>query len=451
MGGLTISPDFGMISAIYNDFHNTTSWNPVTSKNRAEQVVDNVCTTGNCTWSAFTSSAICSSCNDLSAQVVKKQKLGNGGSNIPLYHTINMTGNYSAFTLRNANLSDDDTAKYEPASGSKSTLAQVSETLLTANTTFNASETTNFQDMSTLIASFFIIMRAFDDWLEGKVAWNASRPTATECALYFCANMYEGASRDGKLEEIILSSWVNRNSSSYQANSSSTLFEPGPAADAWVVEHGDTLFDGYVPRTDLQLFIPKEESPNVMSFTRSFNISYAFIMSMTDFLMDFTAGTGDDGQLTYPAPKDGVSPLASVLWDSNNLTQTFENVATSLTNQVRNTAVLNRNYHEASRDTLKWVIHVKVQWPYLAFPIATITLGIIYVLLTIVESTRLHVPVWKEAALPSLLHGLDETQGLLREAESQTTDPKAGATIVRFGPDEKDDCLRLIAEKDFVR
>lgn len=81
-----------------------------------------------------------------------------------------------------------------------------------------------------------------------------------------------------------------------------------------------------------------------------------------------------------------------------------------------------------------------------------ISLGIVYVLLTIIESTRLQVPVWKESALPSVLHGLDnETQSLLRKAQSHKTGPRADATTVRFGPDEKDGCLRLIAQNDVVR
>jgi hypothetical protein len=81
-----------------------------------------------------------------------------------------------------------------------------------------------------------------------------------------------------------------------------------------------------------------------------------------------------------------------------------------------------------------------------------IAIGIFYVLLTIIESTRLHMPVWKESALPSLVHGLDdETQSLLRADRSQTAGPKAHETIVKFGRDEKSDCLRLIAQQDAVR
>lgn len=88
----------------------------------------------------------------------------------------------------------------------------------------------------------------------------------------------------------------------------------------------------------------------------------------------------------------------------------------------------------------------------MAFPAAMIAIGALYVLLTIVESTRLHVSVWKESALPSLLHGVDnETQSLLRHAQLQTKTRKVHETVVRFGYDEKDDCVRLMTAQDVRR
>jgi hypothetical protein len=81
-----------------------------------------------------------------------------------------------------------------------------------------------------------------------------------------------------------------------------------------------------------------------------------------------------------------------------------------------------------------------------------IGLELIYVPLTIWESIRLHVPVWKESAMPSLLHGLDnEIQIFLRDAHVNPTGTKAETIRVKFGYDEEDDCLRLIADEGKVR
>jgi hypothetical protein len=453
IGGFTVQPDFGMISAIYNGFRNSTAQGPTASSFRTDGVVNNVCTTGNCTWSPYTSAAICSSCTDLSDKIVLDQRKGTFGSSIPgPSNEAPGAAKYTAFTVRNANLSNTDTAKYNASS------ASIQPALLTANITYDHRDTTSFQGMSTMIASL-VIMKAGDDWLEGKVAWKASKATATECALYLCSNMYSAESQNGKLIETVLGSWANRDPNSYQIDPKSrtvNVTSQKAAVEAYLAENvGDMLYDPIIQRTNLQLTIPEAESPDVMSFTRSFNVSYTYIISMTSFLKTFTSRTsgvrGTD-QMVYPEWDGGETPLVNALWESDNLTQTFNNVALSLTNQIRNTAIHYPKYQEATGDTLKWAIHVKVQWPYLAFPIAMITLGIVYVLLTIIESTRLQVPVWKESALPSVLHGLDnETQSLLREVQSHKTGRRADATTVRFGPDEKDGCLRLIAESNVVR
>ena len=69
--------------------------------------------------------------------------------------------------------------------------------------------------------------------------------------------------------------------------------------------------------------------------------------------------------------------------------------------------------------------------------------GIVYVILTIVESTRLRLPVWKESALPTLLYGFDDdTQRLLRE-DKQAAQRKV---LVRFEEDEHN-CMRLVPQQ----
>jgi hypothetical protein len=133
---------------------------------------------------------------------------------------------------------------------------------------------------------------------------------------------------------------------------------------------------------------------------------------------------------------DQMPPVVDALWNSTNLTATFENVVRSLTNQIRN-ASPDRHQGELQQ----WVMHVRVDWAYLTYPIAMLVAGIVYVVLTIIESTRLRMPVWKESALPTLLHGFDdESQRLLRK------DGKAAQrkTRVRFEQDDEG-CLRLVA------
>ncbi|KAH6625727.1 hypothetical protein C7974DRAFT_396605 [Boeremia exigua] len=441
-GDSSAQPDFGIISAVYNGFRNDSSWY------RDEQVVSSVCTTGNCTWAPYTSAAMCSTCNDLSDQVSVSRGAGNKSSTVPGPTNVMFTGNVTNFLLPYANLVNANTQEYESPEGGKRSGQEA--TLLTANTTLDALATTSFQDLQTMIVSF-VIMRAAEEWMQGEVAWNNSKPIATECALYLCVNKYQTEIRDGKLKETVLSSWAVRDKESYKASLNSSIFETGPEVDAFLAEKGDILYDRNIVRTDLRLLVPEGESEGIEP--RTFNVSYAFIRTISEFMKTFTAGAKDTGQMmAFPSWDGRMGPLVNALWASQNLTETFDHVARSLTNQVRKTATNASHINQVEGTTQKWETHVRVRWAYLAFPAAMIALGIVYVLLTIVESTRLHLPAWKESALPSLLHGLDsETQSLLRNAQSQAAGMKANETVVRFGYDEKSDCLRLVAERDIVR
>lgn len=141
----------------------------------------------------------------------------------------------------------------------------------------------------------------------------------------------------------------------------------------------------------------------------------------------------------YPWRTTAALDVVDVLWNSTNPTVTFDNVARSITNQIRNSSP---DRHQG--ELKKWVLHTHVDWAYLAYPITMLVAGIVYVVLTIVESTRLRMPVWKESALPTLLHGFDdETQRLLRGHDKAAQ----RNILVRFEYDEKD-CLRLVAQSD---
>jgi hypothetical protein len=113
----------------------------------------------------------------------------------------------------------------------------------------------------------------------------------------------------------------------------------------------------------------------------------------------------------------------------------------SITNRIRSSS---SDRHEGRTET--WIIHVRVKWAYLAYPIGMLLMGISYVLRTILESTRLKVPVWKESALPMLSHGfVDVTQARLRERNGAQK-VKADNIRIRFAYDGEKKCMRLVAE-----
>jgi hypothetical protein len=319
---------------------------------------------------------------------------------------------------------------------------------MTVNTTYVPQETVKFKSLQTMLMAF-IILRAPDDWLNSKVEWENVQPVATECAMYFCANAYQAKSENSVLREDTIGSWAIRDPSSHKFDMAErTLIQNETKEERWIEEQGFNLYSpNYLPRQDLRLLIPREQSKSFPSnMARQVNVSNALIRSTISYLEEYTSRDwlkkyGNDTRVSpIVFPDFDSPPVIDALWNSTNLTATFENVAKTLTNQIRNTSP---NQHHG--ELQKWTIHVRVAWPYLAFPITMLMIGITYVILVIVESTRLRLPVWKERALPTLLYGFDdETQRLLRD--SHLLEQSEKKMKIRFGHDEKDGRLGLFIQ-----
>lgn len=435
--GISSKADFGFISSVWNGFQNTSTF-----RNDAIGVE---CSTGNCTWPVFTSAAVCSSCEDVSINIIRREFYGRNGTNVPSYTNF-YENSYVKFELPYANIRN-----YKGLLNTTS--PQYTPAYVTANTTAHPNDTISFQQSETLLTAF-VVMKAPQEYLEGQMKWEDAKPTATECALYFCANAYETRSEDNLVTERMLDTWVHKVPESYGASTASYFYAPDTAR-AWIDSLGNTLYDANIDHIDLQLRIPHNESQHLPAqVQREFNVSHAFIYSAIDFLLDYTKGWShsaspvpSDGEtpaedtwglMTFPFWSTSQSAVMDALTNSTNLTVTFDNVAKSITNQIRNSSP------DRHRGELKhWVIHVQVEWAYLAYPLAMLVAGILYVVLTILESRRLKMPVWKESSLPTLLHGFDdETQTLLR-SESEASRHRM---IVRLMEDENG-CQRLVAQQ----
>jgi hypothetical protein len=466
----TSRPDFGTVSSIYVGFDNNSV--PYSDTIAFE------CATGNCTWPIFLSAAVCSSCEDVSNEFIIYNKHYNNDAYNTTYPpddseagSINNAdreaGNYSIFSLpyseiRNWNgytIAPNGTGHgYQISFGDRVALGY-NRTLMTVNTTYNSWQTMRFSKLETLLMSFLVI-RGTDDWIDSKTRWQSSHPIATECALYLCTNLYHAQSENGVPKEDVVGSWADRDPESYKINTTDLTLSPFSEErdpSEWTKLDFDDLYDPGqsvdLSRYDLRLTVPPEQFETYpFTLGRDVNISHAMIRSTIDFLHSFTGRTRKDissslsnhnsSYLTPVGYPDGdVLPFLDPLWNSKNLTATFENVASSLTKQIRNTSPLRQQGAVQS-----WITHVRVDWVCLIYPIAMLLIGILYVALIMIESMRLQIPVWKEKALPTLLYGFDdETQSLLRKRQGYGVDKKED-TRVRFTFDEREGCSRLVTE-----
>ena len=329
--------DFGFISSVWNGFQNTSTFR--------NDAIGTECITGNCTWPVFTSAAVCSSCEDVSRDIIRREFRGRNGTNIPSYANF-YKGDYVKFELPYANIRN-----YRGILNTTS--PEYTPTYVTANTTVHSNHTVGFQHFDTLLMAF-VVMRAPREYLKGLMRWEDAKPSATECALYLCANAYETKSENNLVTERILDTWMQKTPGSYDASTTSQHYELD-AARAWIDSLGNTLYDAKIDHTDLQLHIPYKESQHLpMQIQREFNVSHAFIYSAMDFLLDYSKEWlnllnpdsihGDTpaqetwGMMGFPSWHASQSAVMEALTNSTNLTITFENVARSITNQIRNSS-----------------------------------------------------------------------------------------------------------------
>lgn len=423
-------PDFGIVAAVNAGFSNTTILTQSTPKY--------TCPTGNCTWNAFTSLAFCSVCNDAKERLKSTSDYGLYGSNtdVNITSSLNPKGQFRQFSLPYSHL----------------TLGWQGNTAnITVGVTADPSETATFRDLRTLLASF-AILRTPEDYYTVKVGTPANpdydyvsgfSPSATECALYFCVNAYETSSQNSKVTEVVTHSWAESNPDSWQPLGPDNSYEdtdtPMSIVQEWWNNQSKSLHQPFhtIYLSDLQLLAPPGPwvSSSIPRYGRYFNVTQKAVTSTINFLLSWTLG--DNNMLVYPPsiplPINSTLPtVAEALFKSNNLTTTFNNVAQSLTQHIRDTASVAHN-----GTAQQWVIHVKVDWPFITLPLIAMVGGCVYVLLTMWETTQLRLPAWKENAAASLAYGLPaDAQALLRTADqSGELNSRAKAMLLRFGDD----------------
>jgi hypothetical protein len=348
-------PDFGVVSSIYNGFNNA-------SQDHSEPASFQ-CTTGNCTWSNFVSAAVCSRCENVSSELRTMAGEGSDGSNVPNQGNLFFKDGLTNYSLSYCNIKNWHTPLKTPDMNwwEYTTYGGLSpaRTFMTANTTYDPQSTIRFKESQTLLMAF-IMLRAGNAWLETKAPWNQTRPIATECALYLCANAYRTRSENNILQEEVVGSWAVRDPSSYRLSTNLTPSVQAKA-NAWDAAQGYKLYEPLLSfaHQDLRLSMPHEALDELNITARDVNITHKFIRTLTESLITFSSRT-ETAKSTSKGPTvlafpDVYSPgMMDALWNSTNLTTTFDNVAKSISNQIRRGSPAR---HIGTTQT--WIIHVR--------------------------------------------------------------------------------------------
>ncbi|KAI1739194.1 hypothetical protein F4680DRAFT_459399 [Xylaria scruposa] len=418
-------PDLGMISAIYSGLYN--------SSTTKDQTASFTCPTANCTWTPFTTLAICSACKDVTGSL-KRYKIE--GTNLGTIQgperytnwTIQGPERYTNWTIHAlpevniTNMSDVNLFFLKP---DEDALPAV----MAAKRLTNHQRTISFQNLSSMITTVQIL-KAIDVDVAQNLKWDDVAVAATECALYFCTKAHRSSIQQGKLDEETIETWFERDSNSYGPLGGPSRYN-FTAFDEW---NNYSLYTGSgdVPdRTPLRLFIPTEaiEQLHLPSSARdSFGLSYAAVGSTVHFMNDdlFT-----EKILVYtPFQTNDVQPIVTdILYKSTNLSITFDRLSQSLSNWIRDISPVKQN-----GKTQEWVVRIKVKWPYIVAPLVEFITGLAFCLFTIFETRRLGLDPWKTDTIATLTHSVDaETRAQLRHAHRHGyLDKTAKAIIVKL-------------------
>ncbi|KAL1635493.1 hypothetical protein SLS58_010189 [Diplodia intermedia] len=386
------------------------------------------CPTGNCTWPSYQSLSVCSKCADLTSSLT--QHADRGGQYWPLMEDNNAAaaGNGTSYRLPNGLFLDNlDGWQWgaRPHYGAM---------FMTTYGTGNASATNAMTDLDTLIWAAGII-KTGPDAANATAAWPHMPVRATECALYYCVNAYETRVRNGSLaERASVVDGATRAADSWQ-----TVDFPA----AWDA-YNDTMvasidFDPYFSgarRSDLVLQAPNGERFNV-SQNAVAGISAYFKTAFQAELQAYNETNGTvDGQIngwymnstTIQYQPSAIQPF----WKSDDLDETFETLATSMTNALRADADVG-DAAQVLGQSGRLVTYYSVQWPWIALNCVVVVMGAVFLVLTMRRCGD-SAPVWKSSTLAAMSRG-GHVKHLLERATSLGEMEKfaKGEKVVLFG------------------
>ena len=303
-----------MKAAIYNGAFNI--------EDQAQFGTAHTCQTSNCTWPPFSSLAVCSECVNITSLVSKK---------------CNESGCYESALPDGPALSGHG--------------SQINSSITSISTSLHKIEPSVVR-FSSLIS---------------KGSNSTAVVSATECAMWYCVQIYDASVVDGAFSQQITKSW--RNDSASLFGSSDLIYEPP---------------DSFTKST---------------STSSTFRVARLAATTLNSFMAEMFTGTGGISSNGSAFSSD----VIQALYLADNLTSRIHNVAVSMTNNIRQQNDSLSNTANGTAWATETFVHVR--WGWFALPAAMVILSLIFLIGSIVETSYREVPVWKASNIAVLFHG----------------------------------------------
>ncbi|KAK6948586.1 hypothetical protein Daesc_010356 [Daldinia eschscholtzii] len=387
------------------------------------------CQTGNCTWPTYSSLGVCSTCFDISEHITKDKGFGMPDVSVlsPCHDSsVVFVANYTTYSVP---YDSGRPLLIQNTDGLANQSACLPRSRVGLSAVFRPNETYRFANSTSLLASFVVLELQTDYW-DSKIAIEDSTPKATECALEYCGRIHKAVMRNGDIVESTI-----LESTSIAIDSFKPLGEYSQELiDVVQKEYGNSVsditlkafaetnnFPTILERNDLQVEIPiTADVPEHVQ--RVFNITQTSIVTMMRTLADSTT----------------LESIAYALSNSTNVITSFDNAAHLLSNRMREI-----DGSMAYGSSEQWVIYTHVQWRFFALPIVVVVAGCLFVIGTILDSTRLQIETKKTDLLSTLITVVDpETRAFLRK-EKRGKDKDEDKVLAKVDKEEDGLVLRF--------
>ena len=199
--------------------------------------------------------------------------------------------------------------------------------------------------------------------LISKTMNNTDDTSAWECAMYYCVNEYSASVTDGAIHQQISQTW--RNDSAAASVDSDLWYRPPFANDS------------------------------------AFQVNSLAAKALNEFMSTTFTGSGGINSTTLGSAFS--SDVIHALYETVNYSHRIENLATSMTNNIRQQNDGSSSPYEGL--AYKTETYVKVRWAWFAYPATLVVASLLYLLGTIIESAYRDVAIWKSNNMVMLFHG----------------------------------------------
>lgn len=370
--------------------------------------------TGNCTWDAFSSLGVCSSCEDVSNTITPtcsgSSDDDNGSNNTCSELTYTLADYNLTIVLQNGSLIDSQETSHGIHGGGRTTIKDKQYTLV--KSVVGPSHPGGLQDprmFEFIMAQLLVNSTANLSWNTDDLqtpSWNL-----TACAVSWCAKAYDnvkvvrslpthphmwqqqltpqqqnGALTNASPRDVDLTAsanstcWTTSTCQEFAATNASSL----PAADANA------------------------------TFAIAIDSDSISVRHILDFDYNITVHNASDTDSSSSAIDDAYTLATTMMWNTD-IAASFRHIAASMTAHMRDASALadasNDGSTSASRilgTATHAVTFVVVSWPWFALPAAVVASGLALLLICVVLTARgkKEGVVWKSASLPLLLLGL---------------------------------------------